>query len=253
MKVQTPLSRVLIIPHTLSKFFLICSPCLSKKPLTVSIHIPAAVLSKSHTFSRNSLTLVNALNIACRALSAPIPALSNIVPISESFPMRKLIKSSTINASNTTKAIIPSVLRLVIVNSPFSFDSSVIKADAPFEIFSQFITTKKAPATIVRSFNALSTPPSLFTTVFIIPAPLLAPTCKVCIIRSMAGFNRFTSEWRLLNAFVTIPISDVSFCIPAVAFIVRLLSSFNTITAGFRNPLPAAAFKSCRFCFKLPS
>ena len=253
INVHTPLRNVFIIPQALMKLAFILSPCLSKNPLTVSTHIPAACLRKSHTLSRNSLTFCHALKIASLALSAPIPALSNIVPITESFPMRKFIKSSTISANSTTAATIAKVFKFAKLNKPFIFVSNVINAFAPDMILLQFITIKKAPAIIAKSFRALSTPPSLFITFFTIPMPFFAPICKVCIIRSIAGFNLFTKACIPLNALVRIPVSDVSFFIPTVAFDTKELSSFNTITAGFKNAFPAAAFKSCTFCFKLPS
>ena len=253
INVHTPLRNVFMIPQTLMKLAFILSPCLSKNPLTVSTHIPAACLRKSHTLSRNSLTFCHALKIASLALSAPIPALSNIVPITESFPMRKFIKSSTISANSTTAATIAKVFKFAKLNKPFIFVSNVINAFAPDMILLQFITIKKAPAIIAKSFRALSTPPSLSITFFTIPMPFFAPICKVCIIRSIAGFNLFTKACIPLNALVRIPVSDVSFFIPTVAFDTKELSSFNTITAGFKNAFPAAAFKSCTFCFKLPS
>ena len=199
MKVQTPLSRVLIIPHTLSKFFLICSPCLSKKPLTVSIHIPAAVLSKSHTFSRNSLTLLNALNIACRALSAPIPALSNIVPISESLPIRKLIKSSTISASITIMATMPSIFRLANENSFPMPCMSDRKALAPPTILLQFIAMIKAPAIIASNFKAFSIPPNRLMMFFIVSVALLMPFFIEDVNLSIAGCSLFTTACILSN------------------------------------------------------
>ncbi len=54
INVHTPSRKVLMIPHALSKFCRMLSPCFSKKPLTVSAHIKAACLMKSHTPSRNS-------------------------------------------------------------------------------------------------------------------------------------------------------------------------------------------------------
>ena len=53
----------------------------------------AALLMTFHTFSRKSFMIFHALSMVCRALSAPIPALSKIVPMRLLSPFIKATKS----------------------------------------------------------------------------------------------------------------------------------------------------------------
>ncbi len=53
----------------------------------------AALLMTFHTFSKKSLMTFHALRMVCRALSAPIPALSKMVPMRLLSPFMNAMKS----------------------------------------------------------------------------------------------------------------------------------------------------------------
>ena len=90
----------------------------------------------------------------CRNLSTSTPALASSVPMTESVPCMKLMKSSTSRARMATTAMMASVFRLMPV-------SSFEMAESPDVSFPKLKATKAVPAAMAISRNILSTPPSL--------------------------------------------------------------------------------------------
>ena len=97
--------------HISAKKRIMVSPQRSQnafRPLNILVPI---VFRDSHTAKSFSLIVSHAPVIASRAASASIPAALKISPITESFPCRKLIKSSMMAASMTTTATIAIIFR----------------------------------------------------------------------------------------------------------------------------------------------
>ncbi len=194
--------------------------------------------------------------IVCRASSALIPAFSNSVPITESLPIIKLMKSSIISARTTITAMIANVFKFA---KPNAFASLLIIPTSPptafimFKIFAALITAMKAPAAIAAIFSTFPIPPNLSTKPFAISMPFAIPLDNVWPILSIAGCNRLTRAWNRSNDLVRTPFSPVSSCMAAVAFCTKAFNIFNTCTAGLRNAFPAAAFRSITDCFRFPN
>ena len=191
--------------------------------------------------------------IASLALSAPIPALSKKVPMTESLPIRKWTKSSTINARTAITATMASTFnfpRSIALSAAFSPATSFF---IPLTALANVITARKAPATTARIFRTFPNPPSLSTIPLTTPIPFCIPFFKVSAIRPSSGRRRFTRAWNRSNALVILPVSPVSSWTFFVAPCTRDIRNFNTITAGWRKAFPVAACKSVTDCLRFPN
>ncbi len=217
-------------------------------------HMPGRVLAIiCHILTRKSFIFLKASKTACRALPAPIPKLSKIVPMTESFPRRKCIKSSAIKTSAAITATAASTFRLAKENIFPIPDISFKNIPAPDIILLQFIAKKNAPATTARIFSMFSTPPSFPTTPFTTSMPRFIPLENVWVILSTAGCRRLTNAWYLSVALVRTPFSAASPSTAFVALCVKDTRSLSTATAGCKIGPPAAAFRSFSDCLRLPS
>ena len=153
---QRATHRALIASQIFRKDSLTASPFSAHHSDRAPNMVIAAFRMSSQAFSRKSLMAPHALRIACLALSAPIPALSNRDPMRLLSPRIKAKKSSTRSARTTMTATIARIFSFIPAMARSIFLSPSRKASS----LGRAMTPKAAPAIRPISLNSFSVPPS---------------------------------------------------------------------------------------------
>ena len=109
---QSAMHSVLMAPQIFENEASTCSPFSAHHADRAPNISSAAPLMTPHTARRNALTACQALKMAFRAFSAPMPTLSKIVPMRLLSPLRKAMKSSMSRAINAITAMMPTIFIL---------------------------------------------------------------------------------------------------------------------------------------------
>ena len=133
----------------------------------------------SHTFIRNCLTAFHADIIFCLALSAPIPALSKSVPMTELFPRINWMKSSITSNKIATTAMIARTFNLARIMALFT---ALKASDNAFSLAMIFTFAMAATETAANAAitdpnirNTFSKPPSFSAIRVTVPIALSIP------------------------------------------------------------------------------